>query len=130
MPLARRGQNPIIRVGTTSTSAIVNSLGFISPNVARAGIRGPKNTLLHILSKYIGVKIKPTAANTMVITLKPIVKLSLLVIPRNTVISLTKPLIPGSANEARQVITNIANVTGKTFANPPMFGIDNVLVRS
>ena len=130
MPLARRGQKPIMRVGTTNTSAIVNSLGFMSPRVARAGIRGPKNTLLHILNKYIGVRIKPIADKIIVITLKPMVKLSLLVMPRNTVISLTKPLIPGRANEARQVIRNNANVIGRTFASPPMFGIDNVLVRS
>jgi hypothetical protein len=130
IPLASRGQKPIIKVGTTITKAIVNSLGLMSPRVANAGIRGPKNTLLHILNKYNGVRIKLIAAKIIVITLKPIVKLSLLVIPRNTVISLTKPLMPGKANDARQVITNNAKVTGKTLASPPILGIDRVFVRS
>ena len=68
-----------------------------------------------MLSRYIGVSTRPMAARTMVITRKPVVKASLLVMPRNTVISLTKPLMPGRAREAKQVITNRAKVIGSTF---------------
>ena len=51
-------------------------------------------------------------------------------IPKNTVISLINPLIPGKAKEARELARKKANVIGKTFARPPIFGIDKVLVLS
>ena len=50
--------------------------------------------------------------------------------PRNIVISLIKPLIPGNAREANELARKKANVIGKTFANPPIFGIDSVFVLS
>jgi hypothetical protein len=52
------------------------------------------------------------------------------VIPKNTVISLIKPLIPGKAREASELARKKANVIGKTFAKPPMFGIERVFVLS
>ncbi len=68
------GQNPITKVGNNKLKPIVNSLPFISLTVASAGILGPKNTLLHIDSKYIGVRTKPIAAIRIVIDLKIEVK--------------------------------------------------------
>ena len=70
------------------------------------------------------------AASTIVITRKPVVKLALEVMPRNTVISLTKPLMPGRASEARELARKKAKVIGNTLARPPMFGMERVLVRS
>ena len=64
------GQKPITKVGNNKLNPIVNSLPFISLTVASAGILGPKKTLLHIDSKYIGVKTKPIAAIRIVIDLK------------------------------------------------------------
>ena len=97
---------------------------------ARAGIRGPKNTRLQRLSRYTGVSTRPMAASTIVITRKPMVKPSLAVMPRNTVISLTKPLMPGRAKEARELAKKKAKVIGRALARPPMFGIERVSVRS
>ena len=51
-------------------------------------------------------------------------------IPKNTVISLIKPLIPGSAREANELAKKKAKVIGKTFAKPPIFGIERVFVLS
>ena len=51
-------------------------------------------------------------------------------IPKNTVISLIKPLIPGSAKEAKELAQKNAKVIGKTLAKPPIFGIERVLVLS
>ena len=102
----------------------------MSPVLARAGIRGPKNTRRQRLSKYTGVSTRPIAANTIVITRKPVVKPSLAVIPRNTVISLTKPLMPGRAREARQLARKKAKVIGRALARPPMLGMERVSVRS
>ena len=128
--IAMRGQNPMTNVGTKRLNPIVSSLVFISSTMAKAGILGPKKTLLHIDRRYIGVRTNPIAANKIVIALKIEVKLSWLVIPRNTVISLTNPLMPGRANDARELIRKSANVIGKTFANPPIFGMDRVFVLS
>ena len=50
--------------------------------------------------------------------------------PRNTVISLMKPLMPGSASDARELARKKANVMGSALASPPMLGIERVLVRS
>ena len=80
------GQQPITNVGNNKLHPIVNSLPFISLTVAKAGILGPKNTLLHIDNRYIGVRTKPIAAIRTVIDLKRELKPSWLVIPRNTVI--------------------------------------------
>ena len=124
------GQKPITKVGNNKLKPIVNSLLFISLTVANAGILGPKNTLLHIDSRYIGVRTKPIAAIRIVIDLKRELKPSWLVIPKNTVISLIKPLIPGSAREAKELAKKKANVIGKTLAKPPIFGIERVLVLS
>ena len=118
------GQKPITKVGNNKLNPIVNSRPFISLTVASAGILGPKNTLLHIDSKYIGVRTKPIAAIRIVIDLKIELKPSWLVIPKNTVISLIKPLIPGSAKEAKELAKKKAKVIGKTFASPPIFGIE------
>ncbi len=60
--IATLGQNPITRVGVIRLNPIVNSLIFISSILAKAGILGPKNTRLHIESKYIGVNTRPIAA--------------------------------------------------------------------
>ena len=68
--MAILGQKPISKVGKSKLNPIVNSLPFISLTVARAGILGPKNTLLHIDNKYIGVKTRPIAAIRIVIDLK------------------------------------------------------------
>ena len=124
------GQNPISSVGKSKLKPIVNSLPFISLTEASAGILGPKNTLLHIERRYIGVKTRPTAAIIIVIDLNSELNPSWLVIPKNTVISLMKPLIPGSANEANELARKKANVMGKTFAKPPMLGIESVFVLS
>ena len=124
------GQKPITRVGSNKLTPIVNSLPFISLTVASAGILGPKNTLLHIDNKYIGVSTKPIAATRIVIDLNSEVKPSWLVIPKNTVISLIKPLMPGNANEARELVKKNAKVIGRTFAKPPIFGIERVFVLS
>ena len=51
-------------------------------------------------------------------------------IPKNTVISLINPLIPGSAREANERAKKKAKVIGKTFAKPPIFGIERVFVLS
>ena len=51
-------------------------------------------------------------------------------IPKNTVISLINPLIPGKARDANELARKNANVIGKTFAKPPIFGIDKVFVLS
>ena len=51
-------------------------------------------------------------------------------IPKNTVISLINPLIPGSAKEAKELAKKKAKVIGKTFAKPPIFGIERVFVLS
>ena len=56
------GQKPITKVGNNKLKPIVSSLPFISLTVARAGILGPKNTLLHIERRYIGVRTRPIAA--------------------------------------------------------------------
>ena len=64
------GQKPITKVGNNKLKPIVNSRPFISLTVASAGILGPKNTLLHIDNKYIGVRTKPIAAIRIVIDLK------------------------------------------------------------
>ncbi len=124
------GQKPIIKVGNSKLNPIVNSLPFISFTVANAGILGPKNTLLHIDKRYIGVKTRPIAAMRIVMDLNIELNPSWLVIPKNTVISLMNPLIPGRAKEANELARKKANVIGKTFANPPIFGIDKVLVLS
>ena len=124
------GQKPITKVGNNKLNPIVNSLPFISFTVASAGILGPKNTLLHIERRYIGVKTRPIAAIRIVIDLKRELKPSWLVIPRNTVISLINPLIPGKASDANELARKKANVMGKTFAKPPIFGIDRVFVLS
>ena len=50
--------------------------------------------------------------------------------PRNIVISLMKPLIPGNAREANEQVRKRANVIGKAFDTPPIFGIERVLVLS
>ena len=50
--------------------------------------------------------------------------------PKNIVISLIKPLIPGNAKDANELVRNNAKVIGKAFATPPMFGIESVLVLS
>ena len=63
------GQKPISRVGKSKLKPIVNSLPFISLTEASAGILGPKNTLLHIDRRYMGVKTRPTAAIKIVIDL-------------------------------------------------------------
>ena len=39
--------------------------------------------------------------------------------PKNTVISLIKPLIPGSAREANELAKKKAKVIGKTLLNRP-----------
>ena len=49
---------------------------------------------------------------------------------KNIVISLIKPLIPGSASEAKELAKKKAKVIGKTFAKPPIFGIERVFVLS
>ena len=128
--MAILGQNPITNVGNNKLKPIVNSLPFISLTVASAGILGPKNTLLHIDNKYIGVRTNPMAAIRIVIDLKIELKPSWLVIPKKTVISLIKPLIPGSANEAKELAKKKAKVIGKTFAKPPILGIERVFVLS
>ncbi len=64
------GQKPINNVGAKRLNAIRSSLEFISSTIANAGILGPKNTLLHIDSRYIGVRTKPTAAIRIVMDLK------------------------------------------------------------
>jgi len=46
------------------------------------------------------------------------------VIPKNTVISLINPLIPGSAREAKELAKKKAKVIGRTFAKPPILGIE------
>ena len=124
------GQNPISKVGNSKLKPIVNSLPFISLTVASAGILGPKNTLLHIDSRYIGVKTSPIAAIKIVIDLNKELNPSWLVMPKNTVISLIKPLIPGNAREANELAKKKANVIGNTLAKPPIFGIDRVFVLS
>ena len=124
------GQKPIIKVGNNKLKPIVNSLPFISLTVASAGILGPKNTLLHIDSKYIGVRTSPIAAMRIVIDLNRELKPSWLVIPRNTVISLIKPLMPGNARDANELAKKKAKVIGKTLAKPPIFGIERVFVLS
>ena len=68
--MAILGQKPITNVGNNKLKPIVNSLPFISLTVASAGILGPKNTLLHIDKRYIGVKTNPMAAIRIVIDLK------------------------------------------------------------
>ena len=128
--MAILGQKPITKVGNNKLKPIVNSLPFISFTVASAGILGPKNTLLHIDRRYIGVRTRPIAAIRIVIDLKIELKPSWLVIPKNTVISLIKPLMPGRAKEARELAKKKAKVIGKTFANPPIFGIERVFVLS
>ena len=50
--------------------------------------------------------------------------------PKNTVISLIKPLIPGSAREAKELAKKKAKVIGNTFAKPHIFGIERVFVLS
>ena len=50
--------------------------------------------------------------------------------PRKTVISLMNPLIPGNANDARELVRKRAKVIGRAYASPPMFGIDSVFVLS
>ena len=124
------GQKPIRRVGNNKLRPIVSSLPFISVTVASAGILGPKNTLLHIESKYIGVSTSPIAAIRMVMDLNKEVNPSWLVIPKNIVISLINPLIPGKASEAKELAKKKAKVIGKTLANPPIFGMDKVFVLS
>ena len=128
--MAILGQKPITNVGNNKLKPIVNSLPFISLTVASAGILGPKNTLLHIDNRYIGVRTNPMAAIRIVIDLKIELNPSWLVIPKNTVISLIKPLIPGSASEAKELAKKKAKVMGKTFAKPPIFGIERVFVLS
>ena len=128
--MAIRGQKPIVRVGTNRHRPITNSRGFMSPTTARAGIRGPKKTRRQRDSRYMGVSTRPIAANTTAMIRKGTVKASLLVTPRKTVISLTKPLMPGRAREARELARKKAKVIGSTLARPPMLGIERVLVRS
>ena len=128
--MAILGQKPITNVGNNKLKPIVNSLPFISFTVASAGILGPKNTLLHIDNRYIGVRTNPMDAIRIVIDLKIELNPSWLVIPKNTVISLIKPLIPGSAREANELAKKKAKVIGKTFAKPPIFGMERVLVLS
>ena len=70
------------------------------------------------------------AASRTVIDRNTDVKASWLVMPRNTVISLMKPLMPGSASDARELARKKANVMGSALASPPMLGIERVLVRS
>jgi hypothetical protein len=38
--------------------------------------------------------------------------------------------MPGSAREAKELAKKKAKVIGKTFANPPIFGIERVFVLS
>jgi hypothetical protein len=52
------------------------------------------------------------------------------VIPKNTVISLINPLIPGRAREAKELAKKNAKVIGKTLAKPPILGIERVFVLS
>ena len=51
-------------------------------------------------------------------------------IHKNTVISLINPLIPGSAKEAKELAKKKAKVIGRTFAKPPILGIERVFVLS
>ena len=110
--MAILGQNPITKVGNKRLKPIVNSLPLISLTVASAGILGPKNTLLHIDNRYIGVKTRPIAAIRIVIDLKIELNPSWLVMPRKIVISLIKPLIPGSAREAKELAKKKAKLSG------------------
>ena len=128
--IAILGQNPITNVGTRRLKPIESSLASISLTIDKAGILGPKKTLLHIERRYIGVKTRPIAASKMVMALNNEVKPSWLVIPRKTVISLINPLIPGKAREARELVKKKAKVIGKAFARPPMLGIERVFVLS
>ena len=64
------GQKPITKVGSKRLNPIVNSLPFISFTVASAGILGPKNTLLHMERRYMGVRTRPIAAISIVMDLK------------------------------------------------------------
>ena len=67
--IAILGQNPITNVGTKRLKPIESSLASISLTIDNAGILGPKNTLLHIERRYIGVKTSPIAAKRIVIAL-------------------------------------------------------------
>ena len=84
----------------------------------------------HMDSKYIGVRTKPIAARSTVIERKVEVNASWLVMPKNTVISLMNPLMPGRAKDAKELARKKAKVIGRAFARPPMFGMERVLVRS
>ena len=84
----------------------------------------------HMESKYIGVRTKPIAARRTVIERKVEVNASWLVMPKNTVISLMNPLMPGRARDAKELARKKAKVMGRAFASPPMFGMERVLVRS
>ena len=128
--IAIRGQIPITRVGTSKLNPITNSRGRMSSTLARAGIRGPKKMRRHMESRYIGVRTKPIAARMTVIERKVEVNASWLVIPRNTVISLMNPLMPGRARDAKELAKKKAKVMGRALARPPMFGMERVLVRS
>ena len=67
--IAILGQKPITRVGTKRVKPIESSLASISLTIDKAGILGPKKTLLHIERRYIGVKTNPIAASNIVIAL-------------------------------------------------------------
>ncbi len=78
----------------------------------------------------MGVNTSPIADEIITVALKNDVKISWLVMPRNIVISLINLLIPGKASEARELVKKKAKVIGRTFAKPPIFGIERVFVLS
>ena len=67
--IAILGQNPITNVGTKRLKPIESSRASISLTIDKAGILGPKNTLLHIDRRYMGVKTSPIAASKIVMAL-------------------------------------------------------------
>ena len=74
--VATLGQKPNNNVGDKRLNAIKSYLEFISSTIASAGILGPKNTLRHMESRYIGVSTRPIAAIKIEIDLNDDEKMS------------------------------------------------------
>ena len=87
-----------------------------SLKVANLGKSGPKSVLCIIHKIYPAVKIIPKTAITVGHGKAGNV-------PRNTKISDTNPLRPGSPKEANPAIRNAIAMNGIRLANPPKSGI-------
>nr|QGT35005.1 NADH-plastoquinone oxidoreductase subunit 1 [Torilis scabra] len=80
----------------------------------------PYNIWRNIDNEYIGVNIIPIAITKVIPSFDIKRYFWLVMIPKKTINSATKPLIPGNAREAIEKLLNIVNIFGIGIAIPPI----------